>query len=352
MQSTERTRARASVDPSKPDEVRKALLRFLAERGMRGVRFVVPPQPISGGYDTLIFGFQIEGDDVLPEWRNPLVLRLYAAFDQEARAEHEANVQRFAAARGYPALAPLAAEGGDNALGFPLMIVPRIVGGTLAQRMLSNPLTMRRWLGRMADLHASLHTLSVSSCPLTYGTPLVERQLEVLRRRIERRSLRQFEEGYAWLSAEKDRVLNEQPALCHADFHPLNILVDEQNSLVVIDWTEAALGDRHFDVARTLATLWFAKLGGRGLAERLLLRGLRGFLRDGYLEAYGRSASLEPERLSYWESFHVFATWLSIAELPFDTRVVKPTAVLNLGDRIGEEMRQRFWTCTASSSLA
>ena len=41
-----------------------------------------------------------------------------------------------------------------------------------------------------------------------------------------------------------------------------------------------------------------------------------------------------------------------IAELPFDTRVVKPAAVMKLGGGIAEEMRQRFWSCTAGSSAA
>jgi aminoglycoside phosphotransferase (APT) family kinase protein len=352
MQLNEVKRARPSVDPSKPEQVRTALLRLLAERGMRGIRFAEAPKAINGGYDTLIYGFQIEGEDVLPEWRQPLVLRVYAAFDQEARAKHEAGVQRFAAAQGYSALSPLLAEGADNALGLPLMIMPRVPGGTLAQRMLANPLRMRSWLVRMADLHASLHALSLTGCPLPYGTPLIERQLATLHKRIERRSLRQFDEGYAWLQAEKRKVLDEVPALCHADFHPLNILVNAQSELVVIDWTEADVGDRHFDVARTMAAFWFAQLGGRSAVERLFLRGVRGFLRNSYLDAYRRQASLDPERLSYWESFHVFATWLAIAELPFDTRIAKPTAVMNLGDGIGEQMRQRFWECTGSGRTA
>jgi aminoglycoside phosphotransferase (APT) family kinase protein len=338
------------VDPSKPDEVRKALLRYLAERGLRGARFASGPTAVTGGFDTLIYAFRLEGE-MLPEaWRQPLVVRIYAAFDQDARAGHEARVQQFAAENGYPALLPLAVEGAGNALGFPLMVVPQVTGGTLARRMQRNPLGIGRTLARMAELQAALHRIPLDGCPLPYERPLVVRQLASLWQRIERRGLGHLKEGFAWLVAHQDKVGDEAPALCHADFHPLNVLVDGAGKLVVIDWTEADVGDRHFDVARTLAVFWFAKLGARGLPERMLLHAARGFLRNRYLDEYRRRAPVDLERLRYWEAFHVFAACLLLAELPFDTRVAQPKAVRSLHEGFEEEVRQRFWRCAERSA--
>lgn len=339
------SRARRAIDPSDPDQVRKALLRLLAERGMGGLRFEQQPEAIRGGYDTLIYGFCVHGDDLSAEWRRPLVVRIFAAFDQDERARREARIQEFVAQRGYPALAPLAAEGPDNPLGLPFMIVPRIQGGTLAQRMLKNPLRLGHWIRHMAALQVELHQLPVEGCPVHYESPLVERQLSDLRRRIERHGLDRLEPGYVWLAANQDRVAGERPALCHADFHPLNILVDERERLVLIDWAEFQVGDRHFDVGRTIATFWFAKLGAQGAAERYLLQASRGFLRRRYLAAYQERLPLDPRRLAYWEAFHVFQAWLLVNELPFDTRVAKPAAVSALSDTLIDEVRERFWHC-------
>jgi aminoglycoside phosphotransferase (APT) family kinase protein len=344
-------RVRPAVDPSRPEQVRKGLLRLLAERGMGGVRFAEGPEPIRGGYDTLIYGFRLEGEDIAPEWRSPLVVRIFAAFDQDGRASREALIQRFATARGYPALAPLVAEGPDNALGFPLMIVPRIGGGTLAKRMMSNPFRIGRWIDRMAELQIALHELSIEGCPLRYEGPLVDRRLADVRQRLDRHGLAQLEEGYAWLTEHKGRVIEEAPALCHADFHPLNILVDDTGDrLVLIDWAEVELGDRHFDLGRTLAAFWFAKLGAQGAAQRYLLQSTRGFLRQRYLAAYEQRLALDPERLAYWEAYHVFIAWLLVSELPFDTRVVKPAAVSALSDTLVDETRERFWECARLAS--
>jgi len=132
----------------------------------------------------------------------------------------------------------------------------------------------------------------------------------------------------------------------------LNILLGRDDELGVIDWPEAELGDRHCDVARTLAVLWFARARVQKAPQRLLLHLTRGALRKHYLEAYGALASLDMLRLSYWKAYHVFAGWVLLSALPFDTRVAKPKAVGNLDRRLGDEMEKRFWACTHGGDLS
>ena len=74
---------------------------------------------------------------------------------------------------------------------------------------------------------------------------------------------------------------------CHGDFHPLNVLVDGDTSMV-IDWTDAALGDRHGDVARTSLLFYFgAALATSNRAAKAVLGGVaRLARRRRYLGAY------------------------------------------------------------------
>ncbi len=55
------------------------------------------------------------------------------------------------------------------------------------------------------------------------------------------------------------QTLPDTNQLCHNDFHPANILMDDQGP-VIIDWMDAARADPLADVARTLILVQFAGL--------------------------------------------------------------------------------------------
>lgn len=46
----------------------------------------------------------------------------------------------------------------------------------------------------------------------------------------------------------KDQINNQ---ICHGDYHPENIIIDEKQQFRVIDWTNAFAGNHLFDVARS-----------------------------------------------------------------------------------------------------
>ena len=101
---------------------------------------------------------------------------------------------------------------------------------------------------------------------------------------------------------------------CHGDFHPLNVLVDGDTSMV-IDWTDAALGDRHGDVARTSLLFYFgAALATSNRAAKAALGGAQGWLSKRYLRTYRRSAPIDPDRLRRWEAVHLLHGWAQILE--------------------------------------
>ena len=103
--------------------------------------------------------------------------------------------------------------------------------------------------------------------------------------------------------------------VCHGDFHPLNIMVDENNGAVVIDWTDATLDDRHSDVARTHALLASAAVAGSSSIERALLAVAGPILAFAYLRAYKRLLAVDRDRLRRWEAVHLINGWAQIASL-------------------------------------
>lgn len=303
-------------DPSKPDDVRHALSEYLARRlNLAEIQYAEPPQPMGDGYDTYIYAFRLAGDELTPEWTQPLVLRIYSSDEQGPKAMREAAVQRFVAERGYPAPRPLVVEDADATLGLPFMVMERSAGKPLLDRIGFNLLAVFRLVDAMAAAHVALHRLPIDGAPLTSDGPLVERQLAAVQAEIDRLQLEGFEEGWAWLQQHKSTVAKEELSFTHNDFHPLNILVDGDDRLTVIDWSDAALGDRHHDLARTLAVFWFAPSLARTRVERLALRTTRSFLIRRYLSRYRRQLQVDEERLRYWEAFHAFKVWGQLASL-------------------------------------
>ena len=98
----------------------------------------------------------------------------------------------------------------------------------------------------------------------------------------------------------------------HNDFHPLNLLVDGDR-VVLLDWSAAALGDRHCDVARTLALFWLAGPLAKSAVERTALRLLRGYVVSKYRREYESLLPLDEDRLRYWQALHAFGVWTQIA---------------------------------------
>ena len=83
---------------------------------------------------------------------------------------------------------------------------------------------------------------------------------------------------------------------------------------MVIDWTDAALGDRHGDVARTRLLFHFgAALATSNRAAKALVGASQGWLSKRFLNAY-RRRPLDAERLRKWEAVHLLHGWAQVVE--------------------------------------
>jgi aminoglycoside phosphotransferase (APT) family kinase protein len=336
------------IDPSQPDQVGPALLAYLgAHLEATGLCYAEAPEPLGRGFDTYIYAFRLEGEALAAAWARPLVLRLYPAARESAKAEREGAVQRFAAARGYPAVAPLAVDGLAEPFGLPLMVMDRVEGKPMLERIGLSPPAVRRLFGKMASLHAALHRVSVDGCPLPADGSLVVRLLKALQERIERVSAHELDDALVWLEEHKGTVMPEEVSLCHNDFHPLNIMVGDDGRLTVLDWSDAALGDRHCDVARTLTLLHFAWIAGGSAPERLVLRLSRGFLRSSYLVPYRRELPIDLDRMRYWQAYHAAQGWLQMIELQDPGNPSMAGARLDAVERLPPgllpQLRRYFW---------
>jgi Ser/Thr protein kinase RdoA (MazF antagonist) len=106
-----------------------------------------------------------------------------------------------------------------------------------------------------------------------------------------------------WLIARRDTVPCLRPSPIHWDFHPGNILLGDDGSAKVIDWTQLAISDARFDLAWTLLLIG-AYEGSRW--------------REPILREYERLAGAKVEGLEYFDVYaclkRLFSIIISVKE--------------------------------------
>ena len=131
-----------------------------------------------------------------------------------------------------------------------------IEGKTLAQMMEENPEKKDEYLELFVDLQLKVHA---QSCPLLNSLK------EKMNRKISASSLD------ATTRYELHTRLESMPKhkkVCHGDFNPSNIILSEDGTAYILDWSHATQGNASADAARTY--LLFMLNGDEKLAKKYL----------------------------------------------------------------------------------
>src|SRR5262249_41182281 len=224
-------------------------------------------------------------------------LRAYSSSRAVARARHDFVVQRHMHDLGYSVPAPLLIEDSCDVLGGPFLLMAWIPGDTLLERLRQRFRDFLRVAEMLANAHFQLHALSSSGLP-SKREPFLDRRLDELGSMIREHRLEGLEPGLDWLLAHRPAP-PDCPRILHLDFHPVNLVVQNDCVAAVLDWSESDVGDLHADVATTLVLLQSAPVTTRTIAERLLARPARWALRRRYLRTYNRNSALDRNLLRY-----------------------------------------------------
>lgn len=119
-----------------------------------------------------------------------------------------------------------------------------IEGKTLQQLMTENPAKEDEYLEMFVDLQMKMHTFKV---------PLLNKLKDKMDRKISESDLD------ATIRYELHTRLSGMPKhnkLCHGDFNPSNIIITDDGTPYIIDWSHATQGNASADVARTYLLFW------------------------------------------------------------------------------------------------
>jgi aminoglycoside phosphotransferase (APT) family kinase protein len=261
----------------------------------RRVHVSVPVNMTSGwGHEMFSFDCEYQSDGM--HCSDALVLRIFSGDDASLASQRECVGMHRLLRTGFPVPHVHALESGDSAIGEPFIIMERIKGRTLwpliPESVASKQVDLR---SRFCELLVRLHKLDWMAF-IDYATgsdvrnpfAFVDTCLAKEEKFLRLHSQLDLLPALKWLQMRRADVPCFQPAMVHDDYHYQNVLLSEDDSMLVIDWSGLRVSDARFDLA------WMLLLQRThiGVEERNLL-----------LREYERFAECRIQELEWFEVF-------------------------------------------------
>lgn len=120
------------------------------------------------------------------------------------------------------------------------LVCNRVKGKTLAELMAENPDKMDEYMELFVDLQLSIHNQKVPA-------------IKTLRHKLadQINSLKDLDATARYELSARLQSMPKHTKLCHGDFNPSNVIIDNEGKLWVVDWAHAAQGNASADAAMT-----------------------------------------------------------------------------------------------------
>jgi aminoglycoside phosphotransferase (APT) family kinase protein len=281
--------------------------------------------PLQGGFDTDTFAFDItNAPESVPQ---ELVLRLFRHAGESTRVVYESTIQNAAHAAGHPVPHVPIDSTGHSLLERPFFVMERLQGPVLGA-YLDDQAVLVKIPRLMAELQVGLHQIDSTGLrsQLTGAGVDLGRLMPISL--LNRISAMAEKSGDADLAAINSWLVDHwpeqpaNPAICHGDFHPNNILFADGEVTGLIDWGNVMFTHPEFDVGVTHMILSIGSIDEvSGLSEEMQQFIERAAIE--YLAAYRSHAPLDDALLSYYRALraeHAYAKIVASrqgADLPY-----------------------------------
>lgn len=165
-----------------------------------------------------------------------------------------------------------------------------IRGRRLVELFLKHPFRVKGLARRMGFIHGKIHEHSIKELKSAFA--------------VYKESIEHYPHITDEIRSHLLRFIkhSRQTALCHGDYHPENILVNEEDEFKVIDWINAFSGDPLADVARTVYLMQSGKSPEKkSLVTKLLESMFRSFIAKAYLKNYFENRVIPKKELRIWD---------------------------------------------------
>ena len=154
------------------------------------------------------------------------------------------------------------------------LVSEHINGTPLDILMAQNPEKEDEYLNTFVDIQLTI---------LSKHVPLLNPIKDKFRRKIKNSNL--FNENVRYELLQRLEGMKDHTKLCHGDYNPSNIIINEKGEFFVIDWSHATQGNASADAARTF--LLFSIQGKEELADK-------------YLNLFAEKSGIEKSHIQRW----------------------------------------------------
>lgn len=270
---------------------------------------------ITSGWETRLFYFVLNYTYDGSSHDDKLVVRIFSG----KGSRHEYDIMSRLLIAGYPVPRVYEFDEG-GVLGQPFLTMEFIEGHSLEREFLSGSQEDLKWvLDNMMELFVRLHNIDISEIfPDRIGVSTheyIEGVIRKYRKAATESGIEWMGPLIEWLEERKGSVTPTPPAILHGDFHPMNIMLKEDGSPVVLDWGASHVGDRRSDLS------WLMLLAGTFLKPNV---------RDAILAAYEAASGTEMEDIQFFEALSILRRLTDVAvsiEAGAETQGMRPGAV-------------------------
>ena len=276
-------------------EISEKLMEYLQDQlGDSSLSFQSNPERILGGYETIIYGFQL--NNAPNDLSHPLILRVYPPGSHPNQAISEMIVQNALVEMGYPAPKVRFVHTDTNVFAGIFIIMDRIIG---EQMITAPPFRVPELL---AGAHVQLHRIDSSGvmeklaeAGIDLDNISLKGRLTWLERQIGPGKLEWLMEGLDWV-LDNTPIEPSRLSICHGDFHPLNIIVHQGVVSGVLDWSGFLVTDPAYDVGSTKVVI---EIAGPSVVSGLDFDAMT----KRYTDLYREEIPLEMEYIDYYEAY-------------------------------------------------
>lgn len=154
------------------------------------------------------------------------------------------------------------------------LVSEHINGIPLDTLMAQNPDKEDEYLNVFVDIQLTI---------LSKHVPLLNPIKDKFRRKIKNSNL--FNENIKYELLQRLEGMKDHTKLCHGDYNPSNIIINEKGEYFILDWSHATQGNASADAARTY--LLFSIQGKENLADK-------------YLNLFSEKSGIEKNNIQRW----------------------------------------------------
>lgn len=220
------------------------------------------------------------------EWGDGKILKLYYDWYRPEWITQEERIGEALKESGVPAPQIYESCELEGRIG---LVYERIDGRSMLSRIMASPAGASSCARAMARLHVQIHRCTTDRLPGQKEEleQLIQQSRPLLQHRTDR-------------ICEILRTLPDGQAVCHGDFHPDNVLVQESQSFA-IDWTNANMGHPLCDVART-SLMFLSPYLPEGTPKAMgpLMKLSKRLLNRAYLREYCKLSGADLRAIRSW----------------------------------------------------